>query len=41
VFQRDFNTLLGILLLCSVVVVLANLVVDMLYAVLDPRIEYQ
>ena len=33
--------LLGILLLCSVVVVLANLVVDMLYAVLDPRIEYQ
>ena len=41
VFQRDFNLLLGILLLCSVLVVLVNLVVDLLYAVLDPRIEMQ
>lgn len=41
VFQRDFNLLLGILLLSSVLVVVANLIVDMLYALLDPRIEYK
>ncbi|WP_375456979.1 ABC transporter permease [uncultured Methylobacterium sp.] len=36
-FQRDLNLLLGILLCSSVVVVLANLAVDLLYRVLDPR----
>ncbi|MEQ8344174.1 MAG: ABC transporter permease [Sneathiellaceae bacterium] len=41
VFQRDFNLLLGILLLSSVMVVVANLLVDLLYAALDPRIEYR
>jgi len=39
VFQRDHNLLLGILLLSSVLVVVANIVVDLLYARLDPRIE--
>jgi peptide/nickel transport system permease protein len=39
VLQRDHNLLLGILLLSSVLVVLVNVVVDLLYAVLDPRIE--
>jgi peptide/nickel transport system permease protein len=39
VLQRDHNLLLGILLLSSVLVVAVNMVVDMLYAVLDPRIE--
>lgn len=38
-FQRDLNLLLGILLCSSVIVVLANLAVDLLYAWLDPRIE--
>ncbi|CAH1651211.1 ABC transporter permease [Hyphomicrobiales bacterium] len=37
--QRDLNLLLGILLFSSVLVVVMNLVVDLLYAVLDPRIE--
>jgi peptide/nickel transport system permease protein len=39
VAQRDLNTLLGVVLLTSVLVILANLVVDLLYARLDPRIE--
>ncbi len=39
VFQRDFNLLLGILLLSSVLVIVVNIVVDLLYALLDPRIE--
>ena len=37
--QRDYNLLLGILLLSSLLVILVNLVVDLLYAALDPRIE--
>lgn len=39
VFQRDYNLLLGILLLSSALVVLVNLLIDLLYARLDPRIE--
>jgi peptide/nickel transport system permease protein len=38
-FQRDLNLLLGILLCSSVLVVIVNLCVDLLYTVLDPRIE--
>ena len=39
VFQRDFNLLMGILLMSSIMVIAANMIVDSLYAVLDPRIE--
>ena len=38
-FARDLNLLLGIFLLCACTVVLINLVVDLLYTVVDPRIE--
>ena len=37
--QRDYNVLLGILFMSSLLVIAINLVVDLLYAVLDPRIE--
>ncbi len=36
---RDYNLLLGILFMSSLLVIAVNLVVDLLYAVLDPRIE--
>ena len=39
VFQRDNNLLLGILMLSSVLVVTVNIVIDLLYARLDPRID--
>jgi len=39
VLRRDFNVLLGILLLSSLLVIIANMVVDLLQAWLDPRIE--
>jgi peptide/nickel transport system permease protein len=39
VLQRDFNTLLGIIFLCSLVVVAVNLITDIVYARLDSRIE--
>lgn len=38
VFSRDVNLLLGIFLISSFLVVLMNLVVDLLYVALDPRI---
>lgn len=39
--QRDVNLLLGILFVSSVVVILVNLVVDLIYAWLDPRIVHR
>ncbi|HEX9568673.1 MAG TPA: ABC transporter permease [Rhodospirillales bacterium] len=39
--QRDLNLLLGILFVSSVVVVFANLIVDLVYGLLDPRIVHK
>ena len=39
VVKRDLNTLMGIIFLCSVIVVIVNILTDMIYAWLDPRIE--
>tara|TARA_B100000579_G_scaffold304359_1_gene254181 strand:+ start:244 stop:1230 length:987 start_codon:yes stop_codon:yes gene_type:complete len=38
-FARDLNLLLGIFLLSSALVVAVNLIVDVIYSFLDPRIE--
>lgn len=38
VLARDFSVLLGVLLLSSLLVILANMVIDLLHAWLDPRI---
>jgi oligopeptide transport system permease protein len=40
VFDRDYGLIMGTTLFYAFVVVLANLVVDILYAVVDPRIKY-
>jgi peptide/nickel transport system permease protein len=40
ILQRDTPVLLGILLMVSATVVAVNLAVDLLYAVLDPRVRY-
>jgi peptide/nickel transport system permease protein len=40
VFSRDYPTVMGITLLSAIVVVLGNLLADVLYAVVDPRIRY-
>jgi peptide/nickel transport system permease protein len=39
VLNRDFNLLLGILLLSSVLVIVVNAAIDLLHAWLDPRIQ--
>ena len=38
---RDYPILLGMFLLISFAVILANLITDLAYARLDPRIRYQ
>ncbi|HSW31025.1 MAG TPA: ABC transporter permease [Longimicrobiales bacterium] len=40
-FSRDYPVLMGILLLGSAMVVVFNLVADVVYGVLDPRIRYE
>ncbi|SHG89999.1 ABC transporter permease [Pollutimonas bauzanensis] len=39
VMARDFNVLLGILLLASLLVIAANALIDVLHALIDPRIK--
>lgn len=39
-FSRDYPLLMGILMLGSLMVIVFNLVADLLYGVLDPRIRY-
>ncbi|GGF58527.1 ABC transporter permease [Azorhizobium oxalatiphilum] len=39
VFQRDINLLLGVLFFSSFLVIVSNLVTDLVYALLDPRID--
>lgn len=41
VYARDYPVLLGLLLVISTMVILANLLTDVLYAVLDPRIQLE
>jgi peptide/nickel transport system permease protein len=39
IFQRDFVTVQGAILVSALLVVLVNLIVDILYALIDPRIK--
>lgn len=39
-FARDYNLVLGVVILYSSLLVVLNLVVDVLYTVLDPRVSY-
>jgi oligopeptide transport system permease protein len=38
--NRDYPVIMGTILLYAVILVMANLFVDILYAFLDPRIRY-
>jgi oligopeptide transport system permease protein len=40
IVQQDTATVIGVVVLLVIVYLIANLVVDLLYAVLDPRIRY-
>lgn len=38
--QRDYPVIMGVCLLTAIIVLLANLITDILYAVVDPTIQY-
>jgi peptide/nickel transport system permease protein len=38
--QRDYNLLLGVFVVCSAMVLIFNLLTDLVYRLVDPRIEY-
>jgi peptide/nickel transport system permease protein len=38
--QRDYNLLLGVFVVCSAMVLIFNLVTDLVYRMVDPRIEF-
>jgi peptide/nickel transport system permease protein len=40
ILQHDYPVVLGVFVVIGVAVVLANLLTDLLYLVLDPRIRY-
>ncbi|PZN06978.1 MAG: peptide permease, partial [Bacillota bacterium] len=40
VIDRDYPLIMGINLFVAVVVIFANLLTDILYAILDPRIRF-
>lgn len=41
IFQRDFTTVQGVVLVSALIVVVVNLLTDLTYSVLDPRIQVQ
>jgi ABC-type dipeptide/oligopeptide/nickel transport system permease component len=41
IFARDFPLVQGAVLLVAIVFSLANLIVDLAYGLLDPRIRYE
>ena len=41
IFQRDYGVIMGTTIFFTVIVAVANLAVDILYAVADPRIRYR
>lgn len=41
IFARDYGLMMGMTLFYAVVIAIANLLVDFLYAFIDPRIRYQ
>lgn len=41
IFMRDFPVIMGIILISSVLIITGNLIADVAYALIDPRISYQ
>jgi len=39
VFERDYPLILGVLLVCSFIIIMVNLIIDIIYTLLDPRVE--
>ncbi|MNN66176.1 Nickel transport system permease protein NikB [compost metagenome] len=40
IMSRDYSTIMGLNLMAAVIVIAANLLTDIVYALVDPRIKY-
>jgi peptide/nickel transport system permease protein len=40
IFIRDYQVIMGVTMVTALLVVIGNLIADILYAVVDPRIQY-
>ena len=40
IMELDFNVIMGVTIVYACIYVLVNLIVDILYAYLDPRVKY-
>lgn len=40
IFQRDYPSVQGVVLVLAIIIVFVNLIVDVMYGVLDPRVRY-
>jgi oligopeptide transport system permease protein len=40
ILNRDYNIVIGLFTFYAIIIALANLLVDLLYTVIDPRIRY-
>ena len=41
IYFRDYPLLMGMFIVVSVMVIFTNLITDLLYSILDPRIRFQ
>lgn len=41
ILDRDYPLIMALLLMTTVIILLSNLIADLLYAVIDPRIRYE
>ena len=41
ILQQDYPLIMGITLLIAVIVIICNLLADILYMIVDPRIRYE
>jgi peptide/nickel transport system permease protein len=38
--ERDYYVLMGLIIMTSFAILIANLIADVVYAIIDPRIRY-
>jgi peptide/nickel transport system permease protein len=41
IFQRDYAVVMGVTMLSSLIVIVANMLTDLAYAFINPRIRYE
>jgi peptide/nickel transport system permease protein len=40
IYLRDYPTIQGVIIMIALIVAMASLIVDIIYAIVDPRVRY-